>query len=181
MSKSEGEVVLVKDLTVDANAFRLFTLSTQYRAPINYSDESLESYEKEWDKINRVYKAIYLKLDLADMIYANAKIDPDLLTIYKQFLKAMDNDFNTPNAITALQDLTKKANQLIRSNAEHAVLLSVLKVYDDFFDVLGLKVDVSPLSKEDKEAYRNWETARKEKDYANADKYRAILQEKGII
>jgi len=181
MSKSEGEVVLVKDLTVDTNAFRLFTLSTQYRAPINFSDESLAVYENEWEKIQRIYKAIYLKLDLADMIYANAKIDPDLLLIYKHFLTAMENDFNTPNAITALQDLTKKANQLSRSKTEFEVLLSVLKVYDDFFAVLGLKVDISPLSKEDKEVYKNWQQARVDKDFAAADKYRAILQEKGIM
>ena len=155
MSKSEGKMVLVKDLTVDSNAFRLFTLSTQYRAPINYSDESLAVYENEWDKTQRVYKAIYLKLDLADMIYANA--------------------------ITALQDLTKKANQMIRSNTEPEVLLSILKVYNDFFDVLGLKINVSPLDRESKEVYKKWEQARIDKDFASADKYRAALQEKGVI
>jgi cysteinyl-tRNA synthetase len=120
-------------------------------------------------------------LDVADMMYANAKIDPDLLFIYKNFLTAMDNDFNTANAITALQDLTKKANQMMRSKTEYELLLSVLKVYDDIFQVLGLKIDVSPLSKEDKEVYNNWENARKEKDFEGADKYREILQEKGII
>jgi len=181
MSKSEGEVVLVKDVTVDMNAFRLFTLSTQYRAPINYSDEALAVYENEWEKIQRIYKAIYLKLDLADMMYANAKIDPDLLLIYKEFLNAMDNDFNTPNAITALQDLTKKANQMIRSKTDFGVVLSVLKVYNDFFDVLGLKVDISPLSNEDKKVYKEWEQARNDKNFEAADKYRAILQEKGIV
>jgi len=181
MSKSEGEIVLVKDLIVDSNAFRMFTLSTHYRSPINFSDEALDGYEKEWEKIARIYKAIYLKLDLADMMYANAKIDPDLLFIYKNFLTAMDNDFNTANAITALQDLTKKANQMMRSKTEYELLLSVLKVYDDIFQVLGLKIDVSPLSKEDKEVYNNWENARKEKDFEGADKYREILQEKGII
>jgi cysteinyl-tRNA synthetase len=181
MSKSEGEIVLVKDLIVDSNAFRMFTLSTHYRSPINYSDEALAGYEKEWEKIARIYKAIYLKLDLADMMYANAKIDPDLLLIYKNFLIAMDNDFNTANAITCLQDLTKKANQLNRSKVEYELLLSVLKVYDDIFQVLGLKIDVSPLAKEDKEVYIKWEIARKEKDFEGADKYRTILQEKGII
>ena len=181
MSKSVGNVVLVKDMELSANAFRLFTLSTQYRAPINYTDESMNAFEKEWEKIERIYKAIYLKLDLADMIYANAKIDPDLLLIYKNFLNAMDNDFNTPNAITALQDLVKKGNQMLRSKTEFEVLLSVLKVFDDFFEVLGLKIDVSPLSEEDKEVYKNWEQARKDKDFDSADKYRAILQEKGII
>ena len=102
MSKSDGDIVLVKDLTIDPNSFRLFTLSTHYRSPIQFTDEVLESYEKEWEKVSRVYKSLFLKLDLEDGFYVNAKIDPDLLEIYKEFLTAMDNDFNTANAITAL-------------------------------------------------------------------------------
>ena len=181
MSKSEGEVVLVKDLSVDPNAFRLFTLSTHYRSPINYTEEALNAYIKEWEKILRIYKAIYLKLDLADHLYGNAKIHPDLLVVYKDFLSAMDNDFNTPNAITAMQDLVKHANQMYRSKTELDVLLSVIKLFNDFFDVFGLKPGVSPLAKEDKETYKLWEQARKEKNFEEADKYRNILQEKGII
>lgn len=181
MSKSEGRVLLVRDLTVDMNAFRLFTLSTHYRSPINYTDEVLASYEKEWDKIERIYKAIYLKLDLEDMLYSQAKVHPDLLKIYKDFLDAMKQDFNTPNAITALQDLTKLANQMLRGKTEDEVLLSVIKVFDDIFFVLGLLVDVSPLSKEDKILYGDWNKARKEKDFGKADQYRAKLIEKGIL
>ncbi len=181
MSKSEGKQILVKDLNIDPNVFRLFTLSTHYRSPINYTDEVLESYVKEWDKILRVYKALHLKLDLNDMLYGNAKVDPDLLVIYKEFLTAMDNDFNTPNAITAMQNLVKKANQLLRSKTEPEVLLSALKLFNDFFTVFGLKLEVQPLAKEDKETYLLWEKARKEKDFASADRFRAILQEKGII
>ncbi len=181
MSKSEGKVVLVKDLEIDSNVFRLFTLSTHYRAPINYTDETLQSFTKEWEKITRIYKAIYLKLDLEDMLHGNAKIDPDLLLIYKSFLDAMDNDFNTSNAMTAMQDLVKIANQMIRNKTENEILLSVIKIFNDFFDVFGLIPDVQELSKEDKETYHNWKKARLEKDFASADKYRGILQEKGII
>jgi cysteinyl-tRNA synthetase len=181
MSKSDGNVILVKDLTIDPNAFRLFTLSTHYRSPINFTDEVLDNYVTEWDKILRVYKALYLKLDLHDMLYGNAKIDPDLLQIYKDFLEAMDTDFNTPNAITALQNLVKKANQLLRSNTELDVLLSAKKLFDDFFEVFGLKPGVTPLEKGDKEIYIKWEKARKNKDFSTADSLREVLQEKGIL
>lgn len=181
MSKSEGRVLLVKDLTVDMNAFRLFTLSTHYRSPINFTDEVLNSYEKEWEKIERIYKAIYLKLDLNEHLHVQAKVHPELLKIYKDFLDAMKQDFNTPNAITALQDLTKVANQMYRSKTEYEVLQSVIKVFDDMFAVLGLKVDVSPLSKENKDLYLNWQKARKDKDFSKADVYRDQLIEKGIL
>ena len=181
MSKSEGKTILVKDLTVNPNGFRLFTLSTHYRSPINYTDEALDVYVNEWEKILRTYKALYLKLDINDMLYGNGKIDPDLLLVFKEFLEAMDNDFNTANAITALQNLNKKANQLLRNNSEFEVLLSALKMFEDFFKVLGLKGDQKPLSDEDKETYNLWNKARIEKDFKNADKYRLILQEKGIV
>ena len=181
MSKSDGDIVLVKDLTIDPNSFRLFTLSTHYRSPIQFTDEVLESYEKEWEKVSRVYKSLFLKLDLEDGFYVNAKIDPDLLEIYKEFLTAMDNDFNTANAITALQNLVKKANQMLRSKTENEVLLSALKIFDDFFGVLGLKPGVTKLSKEAKDIYSKWNFARNAKDFNKADEYRAVLQEMGII
>ncbi|MBU1020651.1 MAG: cysteine--tRNA ligase, partial [Firmicutes bacterium] len=181
MSKSEGEIVLVKDLIIDPNAFRLFTLSTHYRSPINYTDEVLVSYEKEWDKLKRTYSSLYLKLDLEDALYENAIIDPDLLLIYKDFLSAMDNDFSTPNVITALQDLVKISNQMLRNKTENGVILSVIRLFDDIFSVLGLKIDISPLGSSDKETYHLWNKARDEKDFEKADIYRNILQEKGII
>lgn len=181
MSKSEGEVILVKDLTVDPNAFRLFTLSTHYRSPITYTNDALDVYSKEWEKITRIYSSLYLKLDLEDSLIGNSKIDPDLLQTYKDLLTAMDNDFNTANAITALQDLTKIANQMLRNKTENNILLSALKLFDDFFLILGLKLDKQPLNSEDKETYKLWNKARLNKDYAQADFYRDILQEKGII
>ncbi len=181
MSKSLGNVILVKDLTIDPNVFRLFTLSTHYRAPIEFTDEALQNYVTEWDKIQRVYKQLHRKLDLADSLYGNAKIDPDLLLIYKDFLAAMDNDFNTPNANTALQDLVKQANQMLRSKTEPEVLLSAKKLFDDFFEVFGLKHGVSELSKDDKQLYHDWQTARSEKDFAKADELRAKLQERDVL
>lgn len=181
MSKSEGKTIMVKDLTVDPNAFRLFTLSTHYRAPINYTDEVLNSYVKEWEKISRLYKSIYLKLDLSNSLNVTSKSHPDLAKIYKEFLAAMNNDFNTPNGITAMQNLVKLGNLMIRNKTESEVLLSVIQMFDSFFEVFGLKIKNNPLAEKDKEVYRLWEKARNEKDFNSADKYRNILKEKGII
>lgn len=181
MSKSEGEVVLVRDLTVDSNAFRLFTLSTHYRSPITYTEEALDVYVKEWDKIKRIYSSLFLKLDLEDNLVGNAKINPDLLNTYKELLDAMDDDFNTANAITALQNLIKISNQMLRNKTENDVLLSALKLFEKFFEILGLDFKKQPLSLEDKNTYKLWNKARSEKDFDQSDIYRNILQEKGII
>jgi cysteinyl-tRNA synthetase len=115
------------------------------------------------------------------MLEGTAKIDADLLGIYKNFLDAMDQDFNTPNAITTMQDLVKRSNQLLRSKTDPEILLSAIKVFDDMFTVFGLNPNVKPMEKQDKEIYIKWEKARKAKDFAAADIFRTELQEKGII
>jgi cysteinyl-tRNA synthetase len=181
MSKSEGNVVLVKDLTIDTNVFRLFTLSTHYRAPINYTDDILDNYQTEWDKINRVYHQLFVKLDLSGELEGDIVEEERIKKIYMNFKMAMDDDFNTPNAITAFQELVKKANQLLRSNTAFGVLRYMKKMLDDFFYVFGLKSDILPMSEADKNLYKAWLQARKNKDFETADKLRQTLQEKGIV
>jgi cysteinyl-tRNA synthetase len=80
-----------------------------------------------------------------------------------------------------MQNLVKIANQMLRNKTELDVLLSVVKLFDDLFEVFGLQTGVSPLSKEDKVTYKAWVQARQEKNFEEADKHRQILQEKGII
>ena len=181
MSKSEGAVILVKDLDVDYNGFRLFMLSAQYRSPINFNDEALKSYVSEWEKISRIYTSIHLKLDLEDKLDDPKTVHPDLLEIYKEFLEAMNNDFNTANAVTALQKLLKLSNQLLRGKSDSGVLLSTLKLFDVFFEILGLKIEKRRLNNDEKEIYNSWVFARKNKDFDKADELRKILSEKGII
>ena len=77
--------------------------------------------------------------------------------------------------------LVKKANQMLRSKTENEVLLSALKIFDDFFGVLGIKPGVTKLSKKAKDIYSKWNFARNAKDLNKADEYRAVLQEMGII
>ncbi|MFK5883630.1 MAG: cysteine--tRNA ligase [Candidatus Izemoplasma sp.] len=181
MSKSEGEIILVKDLNVNVNGFRLFTLSTHYRSPINYSEESLNAYVTEWDKIYRTYSSLYLKLDLNNALNIKYNNIESIVQIENDFIAAMNNDFNTANAITALQKLNKLANQLLRTKTEDQDLAGVLNLFNTIFNTLGLKVDNSPLTDENKLLYNQWLESRTNKDFAKADELRALLQEKGIV
>jgi cysteinyl-tRNA synthetase len=181
MSKSEGEVVLVKDLTIDPNAFRLFTLSTHYRSPINFTDEVLQNYVKEWEKISRVYKQIFLKLDLNDALDKSVTLEDDLETLRNDMIEAMNQDFNTPNGITVLQNVVKLANQSLRQKTNENKLLGIIHLFNDFFNVFGLKVDAKKLSTEDKKVYQLWIDARNNKDFKKADEYRDSLLERGIL
>ncbi len=181
MSKSLGNVILVKDLTIDSNVFRLFTLSTHYRQPINYTDDVLTYYQSEWEKIMRTYKQLFIKLDLANNLEGNLERNERLNQIRESFFQAMDEDFNTPNAITSLQELVKYSNQLVRGKTSFALLREALYMFDTIFDVFGLKHKFKPMKDEDRVLYQNWESARKNKDFEKADELRLLLQKKGLL
>jgi cysteinyl-tRNA synthetase len=181
MSKSEGNVILVRDLTIDANVFRLFTLSTHYRQPINYTDDVLSYYETEWEKIIRAYRQLHVKLDVAGELEGTMGNSEDLDNVRLSFHAAMDEDFNTPNAITTLQDLVKRSNQLIRSKASFALLRQAKHIYDIIFNVFGLRHNLKPMLDTDRKIFLEWEEARRNKDYDKADELRLILQEKGLL
>lgn len=181
MSKSDGNFILVKDLDMDPNVFRLFTLSTHYRSPIAYTNESLSNYQKEWDKIERAYTQLFVKIDLADALDQSVDKTEQFIQLETAFREAMDNDFNTPNAITVLQDLIKLTNQLIRQSKDINDLLQAKSLIDNILDVFGLELNIEPMTKEVKEIYKGWQTARKNKDFDTADALRNKLQSKGIL
>ncbi|MFW6299085.1 MAG: cysteine--tRNA ligase [Bacillota bacterium] len=182
MSKSEGRVILVKDLDYDYMGFRLFTLSTHYRSPINYTDDALKTNVAEWEKIKRVYSQTFYQLDLAHYLNRNnVAFNRELSTIERKFMQAMDDDFNTPNAITSLQSLVKYTNQLLRRDDTYDELRAALELFDTFLYILGLDPDVRRLSDTERAMYAAWTEARREKDFDKADQLREKLYEKGIL
>ncbi len=181
MSKSEGKIILVKDLDVDYMGFRLYMLSNYYRAPIEYSDEALKSYVQEWDRVKRAYAQAFYRLDLIESLDNPVTEDVVVKEIYNDFMKAMKDDFNTPNAITQLQKLTKLLNQRLRQDDDPNALLNALSMMNVFFDVLGLKLDLARLNKADRNIYSEWTDARRNKDYDKADRLRETLTERGIL
>ena len=181
MSKSEGRVILVKDLDQDYMGFRLFTLSTHYRSPLNYTDEILKSRVIEWEKIKRVYSQTFYQLDLYQQLNHNGVYNRRLSEIERAFMIAMDDDFNTPNAITEIQNLVKYTNQLLRQTDTFEALRAALELFDTFFYILGLNPDIKRLSDRERAMYVAWTDARRDKDFDKADRLREKLFEKGII
>ncbi|MFW6319403.1 MAG: cysteine--tRNA ligase [Bacillota bacterium] len=181
MSKSEGNYILVKDLDKDYMGFRLFTLSTYYRSPINYTDELLEQYVQEWQKLKRTYTQAFYKLDIQEYLDEPIITFKELETIKKAFTDAMDNDFNTANAITELQNLNKYTNQKIRQKEAQDALLAAVHLFDIFFSILGLNPRVKRMNHATRNMYMEWADARKNKDYEKADYLREQLSEKGVL
>lgn len=178
MSKSLGNVVWMKDILekYPASAYRLLVLANHYRQSINYSEEIMNKFLSEWEKIEKVYIGLYRKLELSDSLQ-----DGNTLEIMDQFLSEMAYDFNTANALSVLYLLIKEINKNLRNTQ-----IDIKILQDDFttlqamFEVLGLKVDLKPLTLEEKELVRNWNNARITKNFEVADQLRNEIQKLGI-
>ena len=174
MSKSEGRTIWVKDLIKEYpyQAFRLFILSSHYRQPINYTDEIMNQYNKEWEKISKAYKQAYVSLSLSGN--TNKELSEDI----KEFESYMDDDFNTPNVLMLISNILKKINTKIRSKEDFSADFNTL---DIILNTLGTIPFKPVIDDEAKDIYNKWNEARINKDFENAYKYRNILVEKGIL
>ena len=183
MSKSLGNVVLVKDLLTeyDANVFRLFMLSVHYRQPISFSYEVLNSAAKEWEKIKQAYEALSRYLNLEDGFYGMMEESLGVKEIFVDFSSAMNDDFNTANAITCLYRLVKEVNKMIRSKEEVKKLRYAHDILERFIAILGFDLSWKHFTEDDKALFKKWNEARAAKDFALADELRGRLQEKALI
>ena len=98
------------------------------------------------------------------------------------FLAAMEDDLNTPNAFAALFEAVKVFNQTLRQREiDYAKLSKQCVSIEKMLDILGIESQRLVLSDEDKALHGKWRAAVKEKDFEQADMYRAKLIERGIL
>ena len=96
------------------------------------------------------------------------------------FEEYMDNDLNTQNVLTLANDILKKINVSVRANDLNSGLTEA-NTLKTIFDVLGVKLSNVELTSEDIDNYNKWQEYKAQKDFENADKYRALLLNRGII
>lgn len=171
MSKSLGNITLVKDLieVYDPYAFRLLIVNHHYRQPINYSEDLMIQFSKEYDRIKRTLKKTFLTLSLEGV-----ELTKQDDTIIKEFQTIMNHDFNIPNVMTLIYDVLKQINKEKDVN-NLAVLYKTVKIV---LDILGLMPTFS-LKKDTIVIYRQWEEARDQKNYQLADELRNQLSKRG--
>lgn len=178
MSKSVGNVIWLKDIIekYPAYAYRLFVLANHYRQTINYSDELMQKMVSEWEKFEKTYISLYRKIELSDEVF-----NGEVLPIMDDFLKEMAYDLNTANALTVMYTHQKNINKDLRDkNVTLKMLQDDFKTLDDMFKIFGLKADIKPLTEEEKTLVLNWQEARLNKDFEQADVLRNKITEKGI-
>lgn len=186
MSKSLGNFFTVREIAekYDLQVLRFFMLSAHYRSPLNFSAELMESAKSGLDRIHNAYDNLKYLLDNAtnnesDDSEAKEAID----SLVKKFEDAMEDDFNTADAISAVFELVRHINQ----NVSESTGKNVLKLYLDelltLCDILGIILEkeekMLPEDIEKKIAER--QEARKNKDFAKADAIRDELLSKGIV
>lgn len=183
MSKSLGNFKTVRDILTqyDGTTIRTWMLSTHYRQPINFSAEALDSAQKFIERITLAYRGAYRKLDLADALAMEPLVDEKIVQLQHDFEAAMNDDFNTANAMTVLFEGAKLLNQLTRQKEAYAQLQAVCQLFVRFDQVLGLKITaIEPFSAAVKALFQEREAARQAKDFAKADEIREQLQQQGI-
>lgn len=180
MSKSLGNVIWAKDMIakIGGNILRWLMLSTHYRSPLNISEEGIETARKELTKIETSCKQAYVALALAN----HSLQDAYDTTIYTPFIDAMQDDLNTPNAFAALYDGVKVLNQTIRQRVvDMDALAKQVVSIEKMLNVLGIEHQRLLMKEEDKALHVAWKQAVKEKDFEQADTYRAQLIDRGIL
>jgi cysteinyl-tRNA synthetase len=185
MSKSIGNVILVHDMIkeYDPQVIRFFILTVQYRHPINFSDGLLNDAVQAFGRLKTAAFNLSERIDGRNTSEDTFKEEADK---YRQdFIKAMDDDFNTANAIAVLFDIVKDANITLQDeHADQALLASYLDILLELSGVLGLKLDrheTSILDSEIDTLISKREQARKQKKFALADQIRDELKNRGIV
>lgn len=188
MSKSLGNFFTVREISekYDLQVLRFFMLSAHYRSPLNFSAELMEASK---NGLNRILTAVDNLKHLAGAAKAEAMSAKETEAFAKteEFVKgfetAMEDDFNTADAISSIFELVKYANTTAdeESSKEYAEGLAVLVIR--LSDVLGIIVEKEEeiLPDEIERLIEERQTARKEKNFKRADEIRDELLNKGII
>ncbi len=188
MSKSLGNFRTVREISeqYDLQILRFFMLSAHYRSPLNFSGELMEASKSGLERI--VNAADNLKY-----LSKNAKIESmtaeekENLNQTAQFVtafeSAMEDDFNTADAIAAVFDLVKFANTTADAQGSKEYAKSLYELLVKLTDVLGLIVEKKEeiLDTEIEALIAERQAARKEKNFARADAIRDELAAKGIV
>ena len=180
MSKSLGNVIWAKDMIekIGGNTLRWLFLSAHYRSPLNMNEEAIETAKKELQKVMTPLKQAYVQFSFANKEIPSSYDEK----LYQQFIDAMEDDLNTPNAFVAVFDAVKRLNQALRvREIDWDVVGSLVYTVEKMLDVLGIVYKRISLSVDDRMIYQNWKQAVKEKDFEIADKYRTTLIERGIL
>ena len=188
MSKSLGNFFTVRDITekYDPMVLRFFMLSAHYRSQLNFSADLMEAAKNSLERIKNSESRMIELIKNAKDGSMTAEEEKNL-SVAKEFMKkyeaAMEDDFNTADAISAMFELVKFMNTSAASENSKEYLEALNKELLTMADILGIKLTVEEeiLDSEIEQLIEKRQNARKNKDFALADEIRNTLLEKGIL
>lgn len=170
----------------DSDVIRFLMLSAHYRQQLNFSEELLLSAKAS---VERIYNAINNLENLLDEVKAESITDKEKeylqsLNKYKEkYIEKMDDDFNTADAITAIFDLIKDININVTINSSKELITACLNLIRELGGPLGMLQKSTKVSLDDEiqKLVDERQQARKDKNWALADKIRDDLKNRGIV
>ncbi len=195
MSKSDGNFFTVRDIgeKYDLQVLRFFILSAHYRSPLNFSADLMKAAENGYDRIvTSVANLNYLlqtnESDAPDssetqMTQQETAAAEEAKRFVVKFEEAMEDDFNTADAISAIFELVKFTNTNVTEQSSKAFIKTLKDEILMLSDLCGLIVEKEAeiLDDEVEALILERQEARKEKNFARADEIRGLLLEQGII
>lgn len=187
MSKSLGNFFTVREIgeKYDLQVLRFFMLSAHYRSPLNFSADLMESSKNGLERILTSTERLKNLMKKAEGTLKEE--EQQLLESQKEYIEkfkaAMDDDFNTADAISAIFEFVKFINIEATKEKSKELLEGFWKTLHDLANVLGIILEQKEeiLDEEIEHLIAERQNARKEKNFARADEIRDILLEKGII
>ena len=187
MSKSLGNFRTVRQIgeQYDLQVLRFFMLNAHYRSPLNFSADLMESSKNALERITDAAARLRDRQAAASVQEASEdekKMMQEEAAFVTKFEEAMDDDFNTADALAAVFELVKFGNTNVQEGSSAEFAAHTLEVMTKLCDVLGLILDKKEeiLDEEIENLIAERQAARKTKDFARADEIRGLLLDKGI-
>ncbi len=188
MSKSLGNFFTVRDISekYDLRVLRFFMLQAHYRSPLNFSADLMEAAKNSLERIENAVENLKFLAEnstTSERIEKETALLQEAMTFTEQFEKAMDDDFNTADAISAIFDLVKFANLNANGESSKEFLSELRDQIIRLMDICGIVVEKKEemLDSQIESLIAERQQARKDRNFARADEIRDILLEKGII
>jgi cysteinyl-tRNA synthetase len=190
MSKSLGNFFTVRE-AAEAYGYptiRMFMLMSHYRSPLNYSGEILIQAQNALERLKTAHTNLKFLMENGaegDMTPEEQKFADSLDTYRQRFDEDMDDDFNTADAISVIFELVRDANTVTGGSPTKAVAKAAFDVLDELQGVLGLiygeENEDEKLAEEVEALIQARQQARKDKNWAEADRIRDQLKDMGIV
>ena len=185
MSKSAGNFFTVRDIRqkYTGEEIRFLLLSGQYRGPIEFSEEMMQQSRSSFNRIKNCLDDIEFMIKTGTDGELSAEEEKSIASFdgfRQEFIKAMDDDLNTADGISAVFELVTEINTMLRGGTSKAYAKAALDIFNELTGVLGIIKSKEISIDEDVEALvEERQQARKNKDFARADEIRDELKARG--